>query len=62
LGQIIPDGIQVTIGLQGKTQILFTENGMATFILEDANDTDTNVTITTLGLTKTSKIGSLEKE
>ncbi|SCX99352.1 hypothetical protein SAMN05192588_0624 [Nonlabens sp. Hel1_33_55] len=62
LGQIIPDGIQVRIELTGKTHILFTEKGIATFVLDDAVDGNENITITTLGLTKNSKIGSLEKE
>ncbi|PRP66229.1 hypothetical protein [Nonlabens agnitus] len=62
LGQIIPDGIQVTIDFQGETQILFTEKGMATITFESAINENAEMTIATLGLTKTSKIGSFEKE
>ncbi len=63
LGQIIPDGVQVTIDIEGKNHVLLTENGIVKLPpIQDGIDLNSTVTISALGVTKTSKIASLENE
>ena len=62
LGQIIPDGVQVSIEIDGIKHNLLTESGMVKIVHEGKLDLDETINITALGVTKTSKIGSLENE
>ncbi len=62
LGQIIPDGVQVSIEVDGIKHNQLTENGMVKTTLEGKLDLDETISITALGVTRTFKIGSLENE
>lgn len=64
LGQIIPDGIQVSIEVDQQDFILFTQDGRVTMTLDPANfpKSDYFIKVKTLGLTTVTKITALEEE